>query len=381
MKSVLKKTLLCLALSISALAAPLASAAEAKAPRTYIDTLNMSSPQASAETFLKAFARSDYFAVFKMLTPEAQRGFTESIYTFDMGHLLPGMDGTRLPGSIYYDMRSKEDVHEVAEDQSLMFDDIMMAAQRLYILPIAISPSAKAGKVEVKGTAATVAVTDNGKPDLTLQLARAPSGRWRVDRIVWAGSSVEDRPWGAPKAVRTEAQELKPTPASPRIYPETLDMKTPEATAAGFLKAYARSDYFAVHQMLSPTARDGFTEGVFGYGDVKLIPRMKNNELPGSTLFSDDGWELIGDSSLGFDDVLWAAERAKILPFTIGPGARVGKVTTEGKTSTVALVTDGEPAALTMELRLLPSKRWKIEQVRWDGSSSTAKPWGGTQRK
>jgi hypothetical protein len=384
-KFVLKKTLLCLALTVTALAAPVVSAADAApaAPRIYIDTLNMTSPQASAETFVKAFARSDYFAVFKLLTPEAQRGFTESVYTLDLPHLLPEMKGMNLTGSTYFDMRSKEDVHEVAEDQALLFDDIMMAAQRLYILPFTLGANAKVGKAETRDGHATAQVVTEGQPPaLTLQLARTTSGRWKVDRIVWPGSSGDDRPWGSQKPASTEVQALRPAPQSPRIYLETLDMKSPEATATGFLKAYARSDYFAVHQMLSPTARDGFMEGIFGYGDVKLIPRMKDT-LPGSALFDrkDDSMEVINDGSLSFDDVLFAAQKNDILPFTIGPAARLGKVDTRGKTSTVAIVTDGKPTSMEMELRHLPSGRWKVEQVRWEGSSATTKPWGAAHQK
>lgn len=394
MKSVLRKTVLCLALSIPAFgvlpsfAADLTSAdVKPAAPRTYVDTLDMRSPQAAADTFLKAFARADYFAVFKVLSPQAQLGFSELIQTGETGQLLPLMEGKTLSGSVYYEARANPGRSEVAEDHALMFDDIMMAAQRSDILPLTIGPGARRGKVAINGDTATVAVSNDGKPaELTLQLDLQPSGRWKVGRIVWPGSTDDIRPWTASKLDRPAAASkpaaARPMSAGPRIYPETLDMKTPAATATGFLKAYARSDYFEVHQFLSPGARDGFTAGVFGSGDVKLIPRMKDHELPGAALFAegDAGIEVINDNSLSFDDVLMAAQRNDMLPFTLGAGARLGPVQTQGKTARAAIVTDGKPAALAMELRLLESGRWKVEQLTWEGSSASAKPWGAPQQ-
>jgi hypothetical protein len=383
-KSVLSKTLLCLAMSATALAIAPAAAADAKpgAARIYIDTLDMSSPQAGADSFLKAFARSDYFAVQKLLSPEAQHGFTRAIYVFDPQQLLPRMEVTSLPGSTFYGAKSAEDAAEVGLDAGLMFDDIMMAAQRLYILPFTVGANAKVGKVNLRGKEATVAIINDGQPTaLTLQMMQAPSGRWKIDRIEWAGSSTEQRPWGAPTTVPTEAAELKPTPPAPRTYVDTLDAKTPEAGATTFVKAFARADFFGVHQMLSPSAQRGFAEGLYSYDEVKLLPRLKDDVLPGSVLFNrkEDLSELLNDPGLLFDDVMFAAQRQKILPFTLGPTAHLGKVDTKGKAASVAVVTDGKPAAVTLQMALLPSGRWKVDRVVWTGSSSENRPWGAKE--
>ncbi|QEI05802.1 hypothetical protein FXN63_08030 [Pigmentiphaga aceris] len=381
----LSKPLLCLALvSASAIAAPLAMAADTNpaAARMYVQTLDMRSPQATADTFLKAFGRSDYFAVHKLLSPDAQRGFAEAIFTFDPQQLLPRMETTRLAGSLYFSNKRAEDVLEIGTDPSLLFDDILYAAQRTYILPFTFGAKAKVGKVDIRGKAATVALTTDGQPaELTLQMLQLASGRWKIDRIVWPGASTEAQPWGAPKETVTEAQPLRPTPADPRIYPDTLDMKTPEASASGFLKAYARSDYFAVQQMLTPDAQHSVSENLFGYRPEKLIPKMKDNELPGSVLFdkSADTTEVMSDPALTFDDVLFAAQRANILPFTIGAGARLGKVDKQDKQATIEVVTDGKPAALTFQMALLPSGRWKVDQVTWAGSATDMRPWGAKE--
>lgn len=386
MTSVLRKTLLCLAVSASAFAAPFAQAADVapSAARVYVDKLDMRSPQAAADTFLKAFARADYFAVHKLLSPEAQREFTDAVHTFDTERLLPRMTGSQLTGSVYFGAKSPEAAMEVAMDPSLFFDDIMYAAQRLYILPFTIGGNAKVGKVDMKGDAATVAVVSDGQPAaLTLEMKKATSGRWKIDRIVWPGSSSEERPWGAPKQASTEAQPIRQAPAGPRIYPETLDTKTPEATANTFLKAYARSDYMEVQQLFSPGAQRDFSEVLFG-PEFKLIPRMKDGELPGSVLFNKalNTDEVLGDPSLTFDDVMFAAQGANILPFTIGAGAKLGKVeqqNKQAKQATIEVVTDGKPAALTLQMILLPSGRWKVDRVVWAGSSAEARPWAAKQ--
>jgi len=381
--SVLRKTLLCLAVSASAFAAPFAQAADVApaAARVYVDKLDMRSPQAAADTFLKAFARSDYFAVHKLLSPEAQHEFTDAVYTFDTERLLPRMTGGQLTGSTYFAAKSPEAAMEIGMNPSLFFDDIMYAAQRLYILPFTIGSNAKVGKVDVKGDAATVAVLSDGQPAaLTLEIKKATSGRWKVDRIVWPGSSTEARPWGAPKQVATEAQPLRKAPTGPRIYPETLDTKTPEASANTFLKAYARSDYMEVQELFSPAAQSDFSEFLFAH-DFKLIPRMKDGELPGSVLFNKalNTDEVLGDPALTFDDVMFAAQGANILPFTLGAGAKLGKVDKQAEQATIEVVTDGKPAALTLQMVLLPSGRWKVDRVVWAGSSAEARPWAAKQ--
>ena len=135
-----------------------------------------------------------------------------------------------------------------------------------------------------------------------------------------------------------------------------------------------------VQQLFSPDAQRDFSEVLFG-PEYKLIPRMKDGELPGSVLFNKalNTDEVLGDPSLTFDDVMFAAQRADILPFTLGAGAKLGKVDKQAKQATIDVVTDGKPAAITLQMVLLSSGRWKVDRVVWAGSSTDARPWAAKQ--
>lgn len=183
------------------LATPVAQAAKIKVEgRTMVERLDRSAPEATAKTFLDAYAGSDYFAAYYMLSVDARLGFSNAVGSFNLGTLLPGAVASNLPGSRVWDNTRSSDAltAEILADPALAFDDLMQAGEANGMLPFFLGTAAIGAPTALVDGALVVPVQNTGgQPEtLELHLIIMPDASWRIDRISWDGSDAQARPWG-----------------------------------------------------------------------------------------------------------------------------------------------------------------------------------------
>lgn len=163
-----------------------------------------------------------------------------------------------------------------------------------------------------------------------------------------------------------------------RIYPDTLRAETPEDAARHFVDSFAAQDYFAVFYMLTPAAQQDFFKvfqttfsfETFFVGSEGAIP-------PGSVMDPDvkDERGILADRSLVFDNLMFHADTAGMLPFSFGPDASIGAVSGGDVTAEITVATDADPAQLTLHVSEDAQGFWRVDRVSWDGANPDIRPW------
>ncbi|KFL30563.1 hypothetical protein JP75_13800 [Devosia riboflavina] len=191
---------LALTVALAALALPVA-AQEAKTktppqPRTYVDSIDRSTSEAALRGFVEAYAAGDYYRAWLLLSPEAKTDFTTRLYEFNEAQLFPGMEastGVRGPGAELADDIAKE----IYLEGALIFDRTMVHARSEGLLPFDLEPGAFSSATFEHEDQGRYMVEAKGRPAVILiSTIRLSDGSWRVERVVWATSDPEARPWG-----------------------------------------------------------------------------------------------------------------------------------------------------------------------------------------
>ena len=175
-------------------------------PRTYYESLELSTPESAVKTFTSAFQRSDFLTVYWVFSPEAQDQLTLRMNLLDYQHLLkldPSLDpleATRsiLAGTPWGDSSAMEHRGDV----SYYFDVLMMAAKEHSALLIDLS-----GTVSIQDTIASpsqestdvVTSIDGIAGNVVFRTVQSPSGRWRVLQVIVPGGDEDQIPWSMPK--------------------------------------------------------------------------------------------------------------------------------------------------------------------------------------
>ncbi|SEP72720.1 hypothetical protein SAMN05428969_0638 [Devosia sp. YR412] len=166
--------------------------------RTVLERLDMSSPEAAAQSFLDAYGASDYINAYFLLSPEAKQGFNELVGSFNFGALFPGAPAASMPGSKVWGEGQMDDVSfDLQLSTPTAFDDLLYAAEQNDLLPFQLgTPDIGAPTAAVDGVLTLPVGNVGGSPSaLTLELTLLSNGQWRVDRVVWDGSDASKRPW------------------------------------------------------------------------------------------------------------------------------------------------------------------------------------------
>lgn len=177
-----------------------APAGEAASQRTFVEALDVASPESTLQTLFDAYAKADYFTVHYLLSAEAKTGFRNlaSVH-LSFEPLFPDFEGMIIPGSKLSDSEGVDMRNEVLNDTALYFDDVMLAADRAGFLPFTFGPTVKILRVETEDDAAVAEIaTDSDPANVSVRLVRLSSGDWRIDAISWEGSMTDARPWGVP---------------------------------------------------------------------------------------------------------------------------------------------------------------------------------------
>jgi hypothetical protein len=161
--------------------------------RTFYESLDLSSPEAAAGTFVGAFQRGDFMTVFLVLHLEAQFRFQQYLNLLEYESLIASADEGIL-GSVFGDIGSWEHI-----DAWAVFDRLMLAAVENEILLIDLTKDVAFGAVEHSGSSARVAAEVEGIDGATsFVLEQSASGRWRVMQVVVPGGDTEQIPWSVP---------------------------------------------------------------------------------------------------------------------------------------------------------------------------------------
>ncbi|HEY70009.1 MAG TPA: hypothetical protein G4O08_05430 [Anaerolineae bacterium] len=173
-------------------------------PRTYYDTLELSTPEIAVETFSDAFARDDFLTVYLVLSTRSQFIFLQRLRMLDYSHILQ-------PDSFE---RIRDDVSTFAEgigagehtDEGwYIFDQIMLAAKKHDVLLIDLSGEVsilESRDMELDNYDQVVDVicdVDGIQGRVTFRMVQAPSGNWRVYQVIVPGGDEDMVPWAVPQ--------------------------------------------------------------------------------------------------------------------------------------------------------------------------------------
>lgn len=179
-----------LALAVSGCSDTSGDAALHGGARTYFESLDLSTPERAAETFLDAFARDDFMTVWLIFHQP-----TQSTIDTGLNHLQSSVivDHTAIPRSEY------EEVYAALPPASargiFLFDALMLTAGAHDAFLIDLSGSVSILREVVDGDRAEVLVEAAGVEGVvTLHMARVPQEHWRV-------SFVERRVEGEPPVI------------------------------------------------------------------------------------------------------------------------------------------------------------------------------------
>lgn len=196
MRMVLALTVALAALALPATAQEAGKSKTPPAPRTYIDSVDRSSSEAVMRGFVEAYAARDYYKAWILLSPEAKTAFTTKLYEFNEAQLFPGMEastGVRGTGAEL----ATDIAKEIYIEGALIFDRTMVHATTADLLPFDLAPGAFSSATFERDDQGRYMVEAKGEPAVVLiSTIKLSDGSWRVERIVWATSDPQARPWG-----------------------------------------------------------------------------------------------------------------------------------------------------------------------------------------
>ncbi|HBN9495257.1 hypothetical protein [Pseudomonas aeruginosa] len=368
--------------------------------RTYYESLDMSSPEASARSFVGAWAKRDFMTAYLLLSPQAEEEAARSIDDFMAHRLVPGFDMADQQASPAYAsaglpiqkiIAGESPVLEFNTDPTRRFDALLGYAAAKSKLPFALTTSTRLEAGPAEANQATFTAVTPMAETLELTFQRQPSGRWKLDRVSWPGISSEARPWdasaGSAGDTTREVGAVKNDEGQARTFYERLDMHSPDATLRTFLAAWTRQDFLSVYHLLSPAAE---WETLSAMGDLRfdaLVPGLVLSDLEGTpilqpTVLSPDerargltsNNEYTFDPARKFDVLMMRAVVLGKQPFALNAQTRAESAQVDTGVATATLRTPDEPD-LAVRLVALPSGRWKVDRITPPALVDASRPW------
>lgn len=169
-----------------------------QAPRTYVDGIDKSSSEAVLRGFVEAYAAGDYYKAWILLSPAAKTAFTTKLYEFNEAQLFPGMEASTGVAGAHPGLEPASDIlKEIYLEGARMFDSTMVHARTANLLPFDLAPGAFSSPTFEHDDQARYLVEAKGEPAVVIiSTIKLSDGSWRVERVVWATSDPEARPWG-----------------------------------------------------------------------------------------------------------------------------------------------------------------------------------------
>lgn len=163
-------------------------------PRTYIESIDMSSSEAALRGFLDAYAAEDFLKAYLLLSPDAKAAFVNKIFEFNEAQLFPGLPAGAAGDP---DDAGEDVLKEIYLDGPLMFDRLLVKAKAAGALAFDFEPDAFFSPTFEQADQARYTVDAKGQPEVVIiSTIKLSNGDWRVERVVWATSDPDATPWG-----------------------------------------------------------------------------------------------------------------------------------------------------------------------------------------
>ena len=192
-------------------------------PRTYYESLDLSSPESAIQTFVDAFSRDDFPTVWLILGTQAQFIWVQGIQLLRFDALIQTDNWEAIQMDISTYAKGLGEGEHSDSEPSYVFDQFMLAARKHSAFLIDLT-----GPVEILSSEPSSTTRDDPAIDVTVRVERieeevvfrmvqAPSGRWRVYQVILTGGDVEMVPWAIPKEpepIRIEASAAIQVPCT-----------------------------------------------------------------------------------------------------------------------------------------------------------------------
>jgi hypothetical protein len=175
----------------------MSGAAAAQSTRTPFDRLALDSPEAAVARFVDAYRQRDYVTVYWILSPAAQKAWTDDFYVFNMEPLIAKLPAGRQSEILMTGIPPMDQWDQ--QDGSWLFDRIMVTSEAAGALPVQMPQNGTAGKPQPRADGAVTIGFGQGATAVKFRLVRAPSGQWRVFSVSAGGGNPDRAPWGLGK--------------------------------------------------------------------------------------------------------------------------------------------------------------------------------------
>ena len=175
----------------------MSGAAAAQSTRTPFDRLALDSPEAAVARFVDAYRQHDYVTVYWILSPAAQKAWTDDFYAFNMEPLIAKLPAGRQSEILMAGIPPMDQWDQ--QDVSWLFDRVMVTAEAAGALPVQMPKDGAAGSPQPRADGAVTIGFGQGTAAVKFRLVRAPSGQWRVFSVSAGGGNPDRAPWGLGK--------------------------------------------------------------------------------------------------------------------------------------------------------------------------------------
>lgn len=171
-------------------------------PRTYYESLDLSSPESAIQTFVEAFSKDDFPTVWLILDGSAQFIWAQRLRLFEYNALIQADNWEVLRMDISTFAQGLGEGEHSEADTGYVFDQFMLAARKHSAFLIDLT-----GPVEILSSEPSV--TRQGDPavdvmariqsiedQVVFRMVQSPSGRWRVYKVFVPGRGDGLPPWG-----------------------------------------------------------------------------------------------------------------------------------------------------------------------------------------
>ena len=167
------------------------------ADRTYYESLDLSSPEATIETFVEAFERDDFMTVWLTFDWHAQKEFRGAFDLLQYSKLVD-VDKIPEPGTTITNPIS-DLIGRGNLDNWRIFDELMLVADQHdgFLIDIGRLDTVRPIGDAASGEISVAVVFDGSDDEVIFNLTRGEADRWFVHQVIELGGNTEQVPWGA----------------------------------------------------------------------------------------------------------------------------------------------------------------------------------------
>jgi hypothetical protein len=186
-------------LSLFLSACVLPSSSQQTTPRTYYESLDLSTPESSVITFTDAFQRYDFPTVYWIFSPKAQDQLMISLNLFQYNRLVKVDESFNPTETNVLNMGFSDREH--IDETSYIFDRLMMEAKEYSAFLVDLSR-----RVAIMDTIQSsddhhvdvITSVEGIDGNVVFRTIKMPSGRWRVLQVIVPDGDENQIPWSVP---------------------------------------------------------------------------------------------------------------------------------------------------------------------------------------